>query len=262
MKISDITAAIEEFAPLRTQEGFDNSGLLVGETGSEVHAALLCVDITEQVMDLAEALGADMVISHHPVIFTPLRRLTGATGAERIVARAIRRGIALYACHTNLDVAHGGLSWRLAEILGLENVRLLSPTCDECTGFGVTGTLPAPTPIAEFLGSVAEKLGVRALRHSLPVSQTVSRVAVSSGSGASLIDAAAASGADVFVAADFKYNHFVEVQGRITIADAGHFESEFCAVDVLFEIIRKKFPTFALHKCGEGSNPVHYLLNN
>lgn len=260
MKIKEITAAIESHAPLATQESYDNSGLVVGDPEAAVDSALICVDITEAVIDEAEELGVKLIISHHPVIFNPIKRLTGATNVEKLVARAIRAGIALYASHTNLDVALGGLSHRLAETIGLQNTKILSPSKEENTGFGVIGNLPKPCPTEEFLKEVAQKLKIKAIRHSAPATEKVTKIAICSGSGASLIETAQAAGADLYLAADFKYNNFLDAAGRITIADIGHFESEYCAIEVLFDIITKKFPIFALHKSRSAANPVNYLV--
>ncbi len=260
MKIKDITDAIERYAPLAIQEGYDNSGLLVGDPHDEIASALVCVDITEAVMDEAEKLGAGLVLSHHPVIFGGLKRLTGSSYAEKVVARAIRSGIALYACHTNLDAAPGGLSHRMAEAIGLRDTRVLLPSKEDGTGFGVEGRLEESEPTLEFLSRVAEIFSVKALRHSVPATPEVGKVAVCSGSGASLIDAAKAAGADVYIAADLKYNNFLDAAGLITVADIGHFESEYCAVDVLFDIITKNFPTCAVRKSLNGANPVNYIV--
>ena len=114
MKVKDVIAVIEEFAPLSIQEGWDNSGLCVGSAEAEVTSVLFALDCTEELVDEAVECGADMIIAHHPIIFNPIKRLNGTTYIERVVARAIRRGIALYACHTNLDSTEGGMSWRLA----------------------------------------------------------------------------------------------------------------------------------------------------
>ena len=105
MKVKEITAILEEAAPLFLQENYDNSGLLVGDPEAEIDSALICVDATESVVAEAAEVGAGLVLSHHPVIFHPLKRLTGGSYIERTVAEAVRRGIALYACHTNLDSA-------------------------------------------------------------------------------------------------------------------------------------------------------------
>ena len=119
MKIRDIAEVIERYAPLRLQESYDNAGLIVGRPEDEVHQALLAVDVTEEVLDEAEQTGCDLIVTHHPIVFHALKRFNSASYVERCVERAIRRGIALYACHTNLDSAPGGMSWRLAEMLGV-----------------------------------------------------------------------------------------------------------------------------------------------
>lgn len=119
MIIRQITDVIERFAPLEWQESYDNAGLIVGRPDDEVHKALLAVDVTEEVLDEAEAEGCDLVITHHPIVFRALKRFNSADPVERCVERAIRSRIALYACHTNLDSAPGGMSWRLAEMLGV-----------------------------------------------------------------------------------------------------------------------------------------------
>ena len=119
MLIREVTDVIERFAPLAWQESYDNAGLIVGRPDDEVHRALLAVDVTDEVMAEAEREGCDMVITHHPIVFHALKRFNSADQVQRCVERAIRGGIALYACHTNLDSAPGGMSWRLAEMLGV-----------------------------------------------------------------------------------------------------------------------------------------------
>ena len=128
MKIKDITDVIERFAPLSYQESYDNAGLIVGRPDDEVQRALLAVDVTDEVLDEAEREGCDLVITHHPIIFHALKRFNSADAVQRCVERAIRRGIALYACHTNLDSAPGGMSWRLAAMMGIGELRVLQPS--------------------------------------------------------------------------------------------------------------------------------------
>ncbi len=261
-RIKDIAAILENAAPLALQAGFDNSGLVVGDREAEVRSALLCVDATEEVMDEAERLGVGMVISHHPIIFHPLRELTGRNHVQRVVERAIRGGIALYGCHTNLDSAPGGLSHRLAAMLGLQNTRVLEPHEGPYpdAGYGVVGELPRAVAAGEFLAGLKKQLNAKVVRHSDLCHETVSRIAVCSGSAAGQIGSALAAGAEVFVAADLKYNHFLDAAGEIILADVGHFESEYCAIEVLFDIISKILPTFALYKSAASRNPVNYLI--
>ena len=119
------------FAPLPLQDDFDNAGLQIGLTEAEVAGVLLCLDVTEAVVDEAITLGCNLIVSHHPVIFKPLKRITGSNYVERSILKALANGIAIYSAHTNLDNAPGGVNFRIAEILGLQNVRILVPK-DDC----------------------------------------------------------------------------------------------------------------------------------
>lgn len=262
MKIKDLTAPLEQFAPLSYQESYDNSGLIVGDYDDEVDAALLCVDATEDVLEEAERLGCQIVISHHPIIFHAIKRLNGSNYVEKTVEHAVRRGIALYACHTNLDSAPGGLSFALAGKLGIENPQMLVRPAgpDSPNGFGVIGTLAAPEDTLGFLQRVRSALGAKVVRHSGFTLAKVSRIAVCGGSGAPIIEAAKDAGAELYIAADFKYNDFMLGGEGFIVADIGHFESEFCAIDLMYDIISKKIATFALHKSKSSRNPINYLV--
>ena len=210
MLIREVTDVIERFAPLAWQESYDNAGLIVGRPDDEVHKVLLAVDVTDEVMAEAEREGCDMVITHHPIVFHALKRFNSADQVQRCVERAIRGGIALYACHTNLDSAPEGMSWRLAEMLGVGDLRVLQPVqADEKVGFGVVGELPEPMATVEFMRRMQRVLGVRVVRHSDIASPEVRRVAVCTGAGASMIGDARCAGADIYVTADMKYNDFM-----------------------------------------------------
>ena len=130
VRIKDIANALEMFAPLPLQDGFDNAGLQIGLTEAEVAGVLLCLDVTEAVVDEAVALGCNLIVSHHPLIFSPLKRITGSNYVERCVIKALANGIAIYSAHTNIDNAPGGVNYRIAEKLGLQNVRILVPKED------------------------------------------------------------------------------------------------------------------------------------
>ena len=227
MKIRDIAEVIERFAPLGLQEDYDNSGLVVGRYDDEVHKALLAVDVTEEVMDEAEREGCDIIITHHPIIFHALKRFNSGSYVERRVERAIRSGIALYACHTNLDSTVSGMSWRLAGMLGVGGLRVLeSSDASSGAGYGVVGELGSEMPTLDFLRHVADVTGSKCIRYSDVATQTVRRVAVCTGSGGSFIGSAVRAGADVYITADLRYNDFMTPDGAITVADIGHFESE------------------------------------
>ena len=127
MKIKEIVSALERFAPLPLQDGFDNAGLQVGLTEAEATGALLCLDVTEAVVDEAVMLGYNLIISHHPLIFKGYKSIIGRDYIERCVLKAIKNDIVIYSAHTNLDNAPGGVNYKIAEKIGLKNVRILDP---------------------------------------------------------------------------------------------------------------------------------------
>ncbi len=284
MKVKDIIAPLEEFAPLALKESYDNPGLLTGHPEMEVTGALLCVDVTADALREAISLNANLVIAHHPVIFHPLRSITGRSNVEEVVIEAIKHDIAIYACHTNLDRARGGMSHALAKILGLAGIVVLDPEerfglksgeeevladpsvktdgnldCAQ-VGFGAVGELPEPVPPLDFLRRVARRLNTGCIRHSSPLEGNVRRVALITGAGGEGLEKAIEAGADVFLSADLRHDRFLAAEGRILLADIGHFESEFCAIDLIHDIISKKITNFALHKSVNSRNPVNYLV--
>ncbi|MBQ9138463.1 MAG: Nif3-like dinuclear metal center hexameric protein [Alistipes sp.] len=265
MKIREITDCIEAFAPLSLQESYDNAGLIVGRLDDELRGGvLLAVDVTEQVIEEALELGCGMIITHHPIVFSPLKRFNSASVVERCVESAIKHSIALYACHTNLDSVKGGMSWHLGQMLGITDMQTLEPSrTDASVGFGVVGALPEPMGTNSFFALLRTTLGCKAIRHSKVVKDSVQRVAICTGAGGSLIEQAAASGCDIYVTADLKYNQYYLPDGRFTLCDVGHFESEYCAIDLLFNILAdfsKKISTFALYKSAKSENPMYYSL--
>ena len=263
MKIREIATAIEEFAPLKLQADYDNSGLIVGRLDDEVHKALLAVDVTEEVIDEAEREGCDIIITHHPIIFTPLKRFNSATYVERCVERAIRSGIALYACHTNLDSTINGMSWQVGSMIGIDSMTVLEPRRDDpSVGYGVVGILPRPENIMALLSRIKSIFNVGAIRYSdIPSKEMmVRRIAICTGAGRSLISEALATNADLYITADLRYNDFMEGENRMVIADIGHFESEFCAIRILYDVLSKKLCNFAVRKSQCSRNPIHYLF--
>ena len=263
MKIKDITAKIESFAPLSLQESYDNAGLIVGRADDELRGGvLLAVDVTDEVIDEAIERGCSMIVTHHPIVFHPLKRFNSASVVERCVERAIKHDIALYACHTNLDSAPHGMSWRLGQMLGVENMEILEPT-GEGTGFGSVGNLAEPMATEAFLHHLKSTLGCGAIRHSAITKSSIERVAICTGAGSSMMSAAVAAGCDIYITADVKYNDYYTPDGRFILCDVGHFESEYCAIDLLFDILAdlsKIFSNFALHKSANSKNPMHYYM--
>ena len=258
MKVKDIIAVIEEFAPLSIQEGWDNSGLCVGSPEDEVTSALFALDCTEQLVDEAVACGADMIITHHPLIFSGLKKISPEDQVGAAVIKAIKNGIAIYAAHTNADKVIAGVSGAMAAKLGLTDVQILDEDCDG-TGLGVVGDLSQPLTADEAVALVKEKFGLKMLKASRPSDGLISRVAMCGGSGGSLIGAARRSGAQLYISGDISYHNFFTPEGFM-IMDIGHYESEIEIVNILFSLIMKKFPTFAVRITQNiNSNPIYYF---
>lgn len=260
LKVKDIADAIEAFAPKNLQESYDNAGLQVGDPEMRVTAALLCLDITEDVLREAIDRKCNLIISHHPLLFKGLKEVTGRTATERIVIKAIRENVAIYSAHTNLDSAWEGVSHEIAHVLQMTGLSVLEPKDgDQCVGLGVIGDVK-PTPKIEFLRNLKEKFNVRCLRFSSQSPQLVVRkVAVCGGSGASLIRSAIAAKADIIITGDVKYHDFTSFGLDIIIADIGHYESELCTKKIFSKIIREKFPDFVTYFAESESNPINYM---
>ena len=258
MKVKDIVAVIEEFAPLSIQEGWDNSGLCVGSPDDEVTSALFALDCTEELVDEAVACGADMIITHHPLIFSGLKKISPDDQVGAAVIKAIKNGIAIYAAHTNADKVIAGVSGAMAAKLGLADVRILSED-GEGTGLGVVGDLPRSLTSDEAVALVKEKFDLKMLKASRPLETRISRVAMCGGSGGSMIGAARKSGAQLYISGDISYHNFFTDEGFM-IMDIGHYESEIEIVNILFSLIKKNFPTFAVRITQNiNSNPIYYF---
>jgi dinuclear metal center YbgI/SA1388 family protein len=258
MKVRDIINIIEDFAPLSIQEGWDNSGLCVGSPDDEVTSVLLALDCTPSLVDEAVACGADMIVTHHPLIFSGLKKISPDDMVGEAVIKAIRAGISIYAAHTSADKVLEGVSGAMAARLGLVNVQILDQDGDG-TGLGVVGDFPQPVSVAEALELVKEKFALKVVKSSQPQNMMISRVAMCGGSGGSLIRSAMNSGAQLYISGDISYHNFFTPDGFM-IMDIGHYESEIEIVDILFSLIKKNFPTFAVRITQNlNSNPIYYF---
>ena len=257
-KVKDVAKAIEDFAPLSLQEGWDNSGLCIGSPDAPVSSVLLGLDCTPELVDEAVACGADMIVTHHPLIFSGLKKISPDNPVGEAVIKAIRAGISIYAAHTSADKVIAGVSGAMAARLGLVNVTILDED-GEGTGLGVVGDLPEPLTADEAIALVKERFALKAMRASRPVEGKISRVAMCGGSGGSLIGAAVSSGAQLYLSGDISYHNFFTREGFM-IMDIGHYESEIEIVDILFSLIKKNFPTFAVRITQNiYSNPIFYF---
>jgi dinuclear metal center YbgI/SA1388 family protein len=256
---AQVTAAIEEMAPLHYQETYDNAGFCVGRPQAEVTGTLLCVDVTETILDEAIQSGTNLIISHHPVIFKGLKHLTGDTRTERIVEKAVKNNLILYAAHTNIDNVRGGVSEAMAEKLQLRHRQILSPKGDDNIGFGILGELPASFPAKDFLQCIRTAFHTPCIRYSQPPERVITRIAVCGGSGAFLLHDAMAAGATAFISADFKYHDFFDAGARLLIADIGHYESEKDVLGIFYHCLTKKIPNFAVRLTKNDTNAINYF---
>lgn len=260
MKVKDVTDALEQFAPLPMQDDYDNAGLQVGLTAAEeVSGALLCLDVTEEVVEEAAARGLNMIVAHHPLLFRPLRRVADENEVQRCVTMAIRKDIAIYAAHTNLDNAPGGVSAEMARRLGLQDVRLLtSHLCEgrEC-GAGVLGELPTDMDETPFLQLLKETFGVKCLKHNILTHRPIRRVALCGGAGSFLMKDALEAGADAFVTGEIHYHEWFGHDGDMLLVEMGHYESEQFTIDLLQRLLHEALPALKTEKTKTITNPIY-----
>ena len=258
MKVKEITQVIEAFAPLSIQEGWDNSGLCVGSPDDEVTSILIGLDCTEKLIDEAIECGADMIVTHHPLIFSGLKKISPEDTVGAAVIKAIRAGICIYAAHTNADKVIAGVSGAMAAKLGLSDIKILDED-GEGTGLGVIGNLPSPISSEQAIALVKDRFSLKMIKTSAPLNKPISRIAMCGGSGSSLIRNAMNAGADLYISGDISYHNFFTPE-NFMLMDIGHYESEIEIVDILFSLINKNFPTFAVRITQNiNSNPIYYF---
>jgi dinuclear metal center YbgI/SA1388 family protein len=365
MKISQITSFLESLAPVSLQESYDNAGLLTGDSNQPCRGILVSLDVTVEVIEEAIKKNCNLIVAHHPVIFSGLKKITGSNYVEKIIIAAIKNDIAIYAIHTNLDNIIGGVNGRIAGILGLQSLTVLSAkegqlkklftfvpedaaekvrnaifesgagnisNYSECSfnspgtgtfkagenaspfvgkvgerhyepeikmemifpsylekrvihallsahpyeevaydiislentsdrvGSGVLGILTEPEEETVFLARLKKVFDLKVIKHTRLTGGRVKKVAICGGAGNFLISKALSAGADFFITSDIKYHEFFNANGKLVLADIGHYESEQFTINLLQEILEQKFPTFAVLKTGVNTNPVQYYL--
>lgn len=365
MKIKEIISVLESWAPPALQESYDNCGLITGNQNDEVTGILVALDCIEAVVDEAVRTSCNMIIAHHPIVFSGLKKITGKNYIERTVIAAIRNNIAIYAIHTNLDNVHTGVNAEIAKRLGIKSPSILSPKrgllrklvtfCPKDSaskvrealwaagagyignydkvsfnsegtgtyrgnensnpvigekgkfmqepeerieiiypsfiegklmaalreshpyeeiaydlfpmdnswqqiGSGMIGNLEKPMSQDEFLKHVKQQLNAKVIRYAPVSGKTISKVAICGGSGSFLLKEAMNSGADALVTGDFKYHQFFDGEGKILIADVGHFETEQFTIDLIIDKLNGIIPTFAVRKTETNTNPITYYI--
>ncbi len=362
--IKNVIERLESLAPLAYQEDYDNSGLLTGSSLDTLTGILLTLDCTEEVVDEAIARSCNLIVAHHPILFKGVKRLVGNMYVERVLIKAIRNNINIYAIHTNLDNVINGVNKKIAEKIGVKNIRILLPkknslmklvtfapkeyaekvttslhqagagqignykNCsfsvlgegvfmptgdanpflgehnklekteevrievifpdmiraniiselrqshpyeevayylsaleneNQEVGAGVIGELEIPISAEDFLHDLKISMNTACIRHTRITNNPIRKVAICGGAGSFLLSTAIAQKADVFISSDFKYHEFFDADGKIIVADIGHYESEQYTKELLGEFLREKFPTFAIAFSNVVTNPISYL---
>lgn len=235
--VMDVYRFLDQKAPFSTQLSFDNAGFLVGRGDRTVSAVMVALDITEAVVNEAAQAGAELIVSHHPVIFSPARHITDRDPAGRRLLALVEYGIAAICAHTNLDIAAGGVNDALAQALGLEQVGAFSED-----GIGRIGVVSGRAEAKAFAAQVKERLGANGVRF-VDGGHPVYRVAVGGGACGDMISMAAACGCDTFVTSDIKYHQFQEAEALgLNLIDAGHYPTENVVCPVLADWLREGFP--------------------
>ena len=237
--VTHIYDAIDRLAPFWLTMDFDNTGILVGDRNREVSCALLALDCTPAVVEQARQLGAQLIVTHHPVIFHPLKRVN----EDAVVYQLIRSDIAVISAHTNLDIAQGGVNDALASAIGLRDCRGLE-LLNEQTGawLGRIGTLPEPLSPEAFAAHIKACLNASSIKFSA-APRVIRTVALCSGSGADCLDAAISAGADALLTSEVKQHEYLAAAAAgISIFDAGHFDTEDIVIEPLRDYLAKEIP--------------------
>ena len=271
VKIYQVVDALEHYAPLPLQEGYDNAGLQVGLTEAvEVSGALLCLDVTEDVVDEAIQKGCNLIVSHHPLIFRKLARISDENYVQRTVRKAIKNDITIVSMHTNMDAAKGGVNFKIAEKLGLRNLRFFGGEKEidgVKGGEGVIGEITDETDALHADGIAADDL-VLMLRERFQAEcvqcnqllrRPIRKVALCGGAGSFLLDAAIAAGADAFITGEMHYHEFFGHEQEIQICVIGHYQSEQFTSEIFRSIITEKCPGVKCEISEINTNPIIYL---
>lgn len=242
-KVKDFYGYLNSIAPFETQEDWDNSGILVGDMDAEVKKAAVVLDITHEEIKKAKAIGADLIISHHPVIFNPIKSVTRGSVPYELVASSINA----LCCHTPLDIADGGTNDSLAKLLGIEVTRTEDPILR-------LGTVE-PTTAENLAGKIAKTLNTK-VRYA-DAGRKIEKIAICTGAGCSLIEAAGEI--DAFITGDASHHNFLDcIQAGITLIAAGHYETEIVVVPVLVKKLQAQFPDIEIIDIKQ-ENPIKFI---
>lgn len=235
--LARVTAALEHLAPLRLAATWDAVGLLVSPPRTEICRVMTCLTLTPRVAAEAVRERADLVVSHHPLPFRPVSRITPATGTGRVLLEMIGAGIGIWSSHTAWDSAAGGINDQLARLLGLAHVAPIEPDAElPQVGFGRAGTAAAGDTVAELAARAAAALGVPRVQVAGDPGRLAGRVGIVCGSGGDCLEQLAGSGCDTLVTGEIKLHQAIEAEAAgLAVVAVGHHASERFSMAVLAE---------------------------
>ena len=263
MKIKQVVDALEHYAPLPLQEGYDNAGLQVGLTETvDVSGALLCLDVTEAIVDEAIQKGCNLIVSHHPLIFRKLARISDENYVQRTVRKAIKNDITILSMHTNMDAAMGGVNFKIAEKLGLENISFFGSEKEVDGvkgGEGVIGMLPEEIAADDLVLMLRDRFQVESVQCNQLLRRPIKKVALCGGAGSFLLDEAIVAGADAFITGEMHYHEYFGHEQEIQICVIGHYQSEQFTSEIFRDIINEKCVGVKCFISEINTNPIIYL---
>jgi dinuclear metal center YbgI/SA1388 family protein len=254
--VAEIAAYLEGLAPFRLAEEWDNVGLLVGRGDREVAKLMTCLTVTPTTAAEAIAAGADLIVTHHPIPFSPLKRLTGETTVGRVLLDLIAAGVGVFSAHTAYDSAGEGINQRLAVGLQLRGIAPLVPHA-EGQGTGRWGWLAEPLPLSELAQRLKQFLSIDRLQLVGDATAEIRTVAVACGAAGELLDAARQDGCDALVVGEARFHTCLEAESLgISLLLPGHFASERFAMDCLAEVLARRFPGIQVWASRDEKDPL------
>lgn len=240
MKASEIIKVIEKICPERLAYQWDNVGLLCGDAEKEVKKVFVTLDTNVDTVKEAIQNCADMIVSHHPILRDGIKRIDYSTAEGQMLKLLIQNDIPIFAAHTNMDTAKGGINDKLAEMFDLTDIKILDIHTDDISaGLGRYGKLKNPIKFKEFSEKCKTILNTSFLRVSGDFERDIKTVAVASGSCSEIIPLAKKKGADVIITGDMKYHNMIDMTKLgICIIDAGHYPTEICVMDIFENILK------------------------
>lgn len=264
IRLQEVVAFLRELAPPELAEVWDNVGLLVGDSADEVRSVLTCLTLTPNVADEAIARSVQLVVTHHPVLFRPVQRLTAETSEGRMLLSLIRAGISVYSPHTSYDSAADGINAQLARLFDLRDVRPLRPKDSLANeahpiGSGRWGFLPNATPLSELIACIKPSLRVSTVQFVGDLNRPVSKLGIACGAAADFLRDAAKLGCEALLTGEARFHSCLEAEAaNIALILPGHFATERPAMEQLANVLRTRFVGLVVQASQSEYDPVQF----